>query len=169
MAEFVGNPDAFKSSVLVIWRRAHARDERVRHTHAGHFVRHELCVEHTIERPDADDDWHLQSLDSCEKPLEYPRVEHRTGDGELSAGLHLVRETSQLAVEIGGAGVDHHPDVQRRRDTDGLTADVQAMVEARHEIGQPDRINVKYSGRVGNLAEQTHIAGDAEDVSESHG
>ena len=101
--------------------------------------------------------------------FETAEVENRPGDGEFSARFDLVLEAAQLLVEVRRRGIHGDADVERRRRTDRLTADIAAAIEPRDEIGESDRVDVKHHRRVGIVANAGGIAGHEHEVAQPHG
>src|SRR5207253_8904286 len=90
------NSDAFLRGALETIGPAHAVEQRLRHAHAGHFVRHELSVSRALEREHAGDDRQAGVFDAFREALESAQIEDRTRHDEFSAGLDLVVETAEL-------------------------------------------------------------------------
>ena len=96
-------------------------------------------------------------------------VEDRPRQDEFGARFDLVVEPAQFLVEVRGGRVEGHADVERGRRADGLAADVAAVVQARDDVGQTDRIDVEHRGRVGIVADAARIAGDEQQVAQAEG
>src|SRR3989475_3138285 len=73
-------------------RLPHALQDFVGDRHAGDFVREELGVAQTDQRPDPRDDGRLELLHLFEKRFELPRVEDRLSDREFGPGIHFPRK-----------------------------------------------------------------------------
>ena len=69
---------------------------------------------------------------------------------------------------FGAAGIHRHADVKPRRRADRLAADVAAVIEARHQVGQADRVDVEHGGRVRVVADAARVAGDEHQVAQPH-
>ena len=52
--------------------------------------------------------------------------------------------------------------------TDRLPADVAAVIQPRHDVGQPDRVDVEDGGRVRIIADAPGIAGDQQQIAQTH-
>src|SRR6266581_2976556 len=126
---FPCNRDSLCRSSLGILCRTHTLECLLRHAHTWHFVGHELCVYHAVERPYAGKNRNTRRLDSLVEAFEGCGIEDRTRDCELGAGFDLVLEAANLRVEILGARIHHHADVKRGRRTDTLPADVESVIE----------------------------------------
>ena len=59
--------------------------------------------------------------------------------------------------------------MERGRRANRLAADVAAMVQARHDVGQPDRIDVEHGRGVRIIADAPGIAGDEQQIAQAHG
>ena len=108
----------------------------------------------------------LAALDT--PPVEEAQVPTAPSFDELRARLQLVFEAAELRSQIVRARIQRHADVECRRLPDRLLADVQAAIEARHDVGQSDRVDVVDGGRVRIVADSSGVACDEHDVAQSH-
>ena len=58
--------------------------------------------------------------------------------------------------------------MKRRRRANRLAADVAAVIQARHDVGQADRVDVEDRRGVGIVADAPGIAGDEQQVAQAH-
>src|SRR5688572_3747147 len=130
------NGDSFSGSCLNIPCTPHAIQEVVWNVRPRHLVRHPLRIDHTVEWPQAQKHRQLRVVESLRHAIERSHVEHRPRDDEVGASLDLVLEPPQLAIEILRTRVHGHADVKPRRLADRLSADISAVIEARHGVLQ---------------------------------
>src|SRR5207247_7701174 len=149
-------------------RRAHPVEQGFRYPHAGHFVGHELGVSRALERKQAGNDRQFRRLETLENLLEAAQVENRPRHDELGARLQLVFETAQLFVDVRGCRVHGHTDMKSRGRANWLPADVTTAVEACDQVRQADRVDVEHGGGVGIVADAPGVAGNEQQVAQSH-
>ena len=137
------------------------------HADVRHLVGEVLGVQQAVERPHRRDDRHRHVRRAPPERVERLEVEHRRRHGELGARLDLVLEAPDLLVEVRRGRVRDDPDVERRRRADRLAADVASAIEARHGVGQADRVDVEHERRVGVVARLARIAGEDQEVAQA--
>ena len=96
------------------------------------------------------------------------QIEDRTRDDEFGAGFDLVVETAELLLDVRRGRIHRHADVKRRRRANRLAADVAAVIQARDDVGQADRVDIEHRRRVGIVADAARIAGDEQQVPHAH-
>ena len=102
--------------------------------------------------------------DALNVAFKQAQVEDRLGDGILRASLNLEEKAAQLMLNVGRAGIGGDADGEVGADANRVRADVQAVVQAAHDVDQSDGIHVKDSGGVGIVAHLGRVAGDAQNV-----
>src|SRR5262249_36849422 len=107
----------------------HAVHELVRNSDAWNLVGHKLSISYTFERKDPSHDRQPRSVDALQKAVEIVEVENWTRHHELGTSLDLVVEPPQLFIDVRRRWVNRDPDVKRRRRTDGLAADIAAVIQ----------------------------------------
>ena len=76
-------------------------------------------------------------------------VEDDLRHGEARAGLDLPPEAVELQVEVVGGRVDGDADEERGRRVDRLAVVVLALVQARDQVREPDRVDLVDAARPG--------------------
>ena len=122
------------------------------------------AVERPHRRDDRDADGSMRSRNRSTAPTS--NTGRVTANSAPASTLYSKRRSS--ASRSSRRGFDHHADVKRRRRADRLAADVEAVIEPRQHVGQADGVHVEHRRRVGDVAEQPDIAGDAEHVAQPH-
>src|SRR5258706_5330260 len=166
--DLTSNGYALVRGPLEAVRAPHALEQRIRNADAWHFVGHELGVSRALERKNAGDDREPRTFDPLHERFEAPHIEDRARDDELGATVDLLVQAAQLLIEVRRRRIDRDADMKRCRRADRLPADVAPAIEPRHEVGQPDRVDVEDSGRIRIIADPPGIASDEHQVSQPH-
>src|SRR5262249_10334076 len=96
-------------------------------------------------------------------------IEHRLGNSIIGAGFHLVFKAPDLFIDIANAGVGAHADGEARAVADGVAANVQAEVQVVNNVHQADGIHVEHRRGVRVVAKLGRVAGDTDQVVDTHG
>src|SRR5207244_10977966 len=125
----------------LLLRPAHALQHLGRHHDTGDLVGEELGVAQADERPDPRHDRNAVGFHPLQEALQLAHVEHRLGDGELRARVHLPVEPGKLAVQLDGAGVHADADRPTGGRADRVVAGVEPGVEPVHQVREPGPVD----------------------------
>ena len=154
------------ASVACGGRLAHPLDEPLRDSLAGHLVGQPLGFPQAAERADGDDERQVDLARPGPEMGHVGDVEDRLGHGELGPGLGLVAIAPDLLVEVERRRADADAGVERGRLADRLTAEVGAVIQPAHRVGDADRVRLDEHGRVGIVGPTGRLAGDEQDVAQ---
>src|SRR4030095_15764153 len=109
-----------------------------------------------------------RGLEPRRDAIERSHVEDRPGDDELGASLELVLEPPYLAIEIVGSRIHGDAYMKGGWYANRLAANVNAAIETRHRVEEPNPIHTDDRGGVGIVRDERHVAGHDEDVTNAH-
>ena len=95
------------------------------------------------------------------------QVEHRLRDHVLRTCFDLPIQPPQFLIQIDRAGIHTHADAEPGRFTDRIAREIQAVVQTRDDVREPDRIHIEHRRGMRIIAEFRRVAGDRKDVPQS--
>ena len=76
----------------------------------------------------------------------------------------LYCEAAQFVLDVGHAGIGRDADGEVGAGADGIGADVEAVIQALHDVDQADGVDIEHRGGIRIVAQLGRIAGEAENV-----
>ena len=108
-------------------------------------------------------------LNLLEKILQQRQIKYRLGDRIFGPGLNLVGEAASLFVNVGNAWIGAHTNNKAGSSAQRIATNVEAAIQVVNDIHQTDGIHVEDGGRVGIVAHLRRVAGNANQVADTHG
>ena len=135
---------------------------------SGHLV---VQAQRELVAPDGEDpDQHGDrplSAEPVDEAVHVLEVEQDLGHREVRAGFDLAVEAVELRLEVVGGRVDRDADVEGRGRVDRSPVVVLAAVQARHQVREPDRVDLVDAARARVVADLGRIAGHREHVADA--
>ena len=143
---------------------AHALAHALGHLHAGHLVVEELGVAIARERQEPHQHGQAERLDVVQELLEHGGIVDGLGHHDLGAGLLLLTEARDLALVVQRGGLCARREDEARARAERLAAGIDAVIEARRELEDADRVEIVDRRCVGKVAHLRRVAGDDDQV-----
>ena len=163
---FSRDEDSFSARSFRGGALGHAQHDFLGHGDAE-VVLHEFGVAQAGEWPDAGDDGDAEALNALQECFKEREIEDGLGDGVLCACFNFPGEAADFVLDVGDAGVGGDADSEVGGCANRIRTDVEAVIEAVHDVDQADGVNVKDSGGIRIISKLGRIAGEAENVAQT--
>ncbi len=137
------------------------------HLHARDLVVEELGVPVAREREEPDEHGEPERLDVVEEPQQHVGVVYRLGHHELGARRLLLAQPRDLARVVERSGLGAGREQEAGGPAERLSGRVDAVVQARRELEDADRVQIVDGSRVRKVAHLRRVARDDDQVPEA--
>src|SRR5260370_28469636 len=161
-----GDGDPFLARGLGGSRPRHPLEDGIGHRDAE-FVLHEFRVASTDQRPYACNHGNPAMLDSAQKSFQQRQIEDGLSNRKLGAGLDLIFEAADLFINVQHSWVGADSNRETGSRADWVSADIEAAVQAIHNIHQPHRVHVENRRGVRVAAHLRRAAGAANQIADA--